>query len=242
MNGPSARPDSRWIIRASSSLPVPLSPRMSTVASSPATLRTRSRISRTLRLGTRHERPLALVGHLGAESDITLRCRSVRSEALPHERQHGVVLEVLGDVVVGAELHRLDGGLDFVDGRDHDDLDQALRLLDLLEHLEAADARHPDVEQHDVHVLAIENRQPALAGRRAQHPVVAAQDRRQGVAHALVVVDDEDGFGAWGQRSRPFRRASRIPADCRRRVPPGARPREERTGTLRLLTVSRCCR
>ena len=205
MNGPSARPDSRWIIRASSSLPVPLSPRISTVASSPATLRTRSSdlAHRAARAG--HERPLALVGHLGAQRHhLPVQVRALGGVA--HERQHGVVLEVLGDVVVGAELHRPDGGLDLVDGRDHDDLDQALRLLDLPQHLEAADARHPDVEQHHVHVLAVEDGQPALARRRAQHAVLAAQDRRQRVAHPLVVVDDEDCLGAWSQQGRPFQR------------------------------------
>ncbi len=81
MNGPSARPDSRWIIRASSSLPVPLSPRMRTVASSAATLRTRSRISRMLRLGpvTKGRSRSSATWALSA---ITFRCRSVRSEAL----------------------------------------------------------------------------------------------------------------------------------------------------------------
>ncbi len=40
MNGPSARRDSRWMARATSSLPVPLSPAMNTVVSAAATLST----------------------------------------------------------------------------------------------------------------------------------------------------------------------------------------------------------
>ena len=175
--------------------------------------------------GPRHEGPLAIVGHLGAERHhLPVQVGAIGGVA--DERHDGVVLEVLGDVVVGAELHRADGRFDLVDGRDHDDFDQALRLLDVAEHLEAADARHPDVEQHHVHVLAVENGQPGLARRRAQHAVLAPQDRRQRVAHALVIVDDEDCLGARSHRSRPFRMRPRNPADCRRRAAPAARSSE----------------
>ena len=43
-------------------------------------------------------------------------------------------------------------------------------------------------------VVAVQNRQGGFAARHAKHAVVALQDRRQRIAHTLIVVDDEDGF------------------------------------------------
>ena len=110
------------------------------------------------------------------------------------ERAELVVVEVLGDVVIRAVLHRLHGGLDLVDGRDHDDLDQAVVFLDDPQDLEAADAGQADVEQHQVDVLAVEHGQRGFAARDAEHAVLALEDRGQRIPHALVVVDDEDGL------------------------------------------------
>ena len=119
-----------------------------------------------------------------------------------HERPQLVVVEVLGDVVIRAVLHRLHGGFDLADRRDHDDLDEAVVLLDDPQHLEAADAGQADVEQHQIDVLPVEDRQRRFAARHAQHAVLALQDRRQRVPHPLVVVDDEDGFRLLGHRLR----------------------------------------
>ena len=81
MNGASPRPDSRCSSRASSSLPVPLSPRISTVADSFATFCTRSTMSRICRLGPiRNSR--SLCSATCALSVITWRFRSWRSQAL----------------------------------------------------------------------------------------------------------------------------------------------------------------
>ena len=116
---------------------------------------------------------------LGLIGDLRRQRQHLPVQVLPlarvaHERSQLVVVEVLGDVVIGAVLHRLHGGLDLVDGRDHDDLDQAVVLLDDPQHLEAADARQADVEQDQVDVLAVEDGQrrfaagdPAARGTRA---------------------------------------------------------------------------
>ena len=92
-------------------------------------------------------------------------------------------------------LHGLHGGLDLGDRRDHDDLDQAVVLLDDPQDLEAADAGQPDVEQDQVDVFAIEDGQRRFAARDPQHAVFPLQDRGQRVPHPLVVVDDENGLG-----------------------------------------------
>ena len=61
--------DARWIMRASSSLPVPLSPRMSTVAESGPTLCTTSITSCIARLGPDDELAVADVLHFVAQRD-----------------------------------------------------------------------------------------------------------------------------------------------------------------------------
>ncbi len=139
------------------------------------------------------ELALGLVGDLRRQrQDLTVEILPLAGVA--NQRAQLVVVEVLGDVVIGAVLHRLHGGFDFVDGRDHQDLDQAVILLDDPQHLEAADARQPDVQQDQVDILAIEDRQRRLAAADAQDAVLPLQDRRQRVAHAFVVVDDEHGL------------------------------------------------
>src|SRR5581483_11143821 len=145
------------------------------------------------------ELALVLVGDLRRERE------HLPVEVLPlgrvaQERSQLVVLEVLGDVVIGAVLHRPHGHLDGVDRRDHNDLDQAVVLLHDLQQLEAADAWQAQVEQHQIDFLAVEHRQRRLAARHLQHPVVPLEDRRQRVAHPLVVVDDEDRLGLVGHR------------------------------------------
>ena len=108
---------------------------------------------------------------LGLVGDLRRQRQHLPVQILPlarvaHERAQLVVVEVLGDVVIRAVLHRLHGGLDLVDRRDHDDFDEAVVFLDDAEDLEAADAGQADVEQHQVDVLAVEDGQRRLAARR----------------------------------------------------------------------------
>ena len=140
------------------------------------------------------ELALGLVGDLRRQRQH-LAVQILPLAGVPHERPQLVVIEILGDVVVGAVLHRLHGRLDLVDGGDHDDFDEAVVLLDDPQDLEAADAGQPDVEQHQVDVLAVQDGQRGFAARDAQHAVLALEDRGQRVPHPLVVVDDEDGLG-----------------------------------------------
>jgi hypothetical protein len=71
-------------------------------------------------------------------------------------------------------------------------------LLDVLQHLEAVHLGQPHVEQHQVDVRPRQHLQPGLAGRRGHDLIVAAENRRQGIAHTLVVVDDEECFQLCG--------------------------------------------
>ena len=208
-NGASAMPDSRWISRASSSLPVPLSPRIRTVAESFATFWTSSRISRVRAARPDDELAVGLLGDLGAQP------QDVPVEVLPlagvgHERPHALEVEVLRDVVIRAVAHRLDRRVELLQRRDDDDFDVGVVLLDDLEDFEAADARQADVEQHQVDVLLLHHLEGRFAGGGAQHAVVALEHRRQRLAHPLVVVDDEDGFPAFGHAGREYRSPGQV--------------------------------
>ena len=200
MNGASPRPDSRCSSRASSSLPVPLSPRISTVADSLRHLLHEIDDVADLAARADQELALALLGDLRAQRD-DLAVQILPLAGVAHQRPQLVVVEVLGDVVVGAVLHRLHGRLDLVDGRDHDALDEAVVLLDDAQDVEAADAGQPDVEQDQVDVLVFEQRQRRLAARHRQDAVVALEDGGDRVPHPLIVVADQDGL-----RGRPWRR------------------------------------
>ncbi len=139
------------------------------------------------------ELAVALLGHLGAQRhDLTVEVLALAGVA--HERAQLVVVEVLRDVVIRPVLHRLHGGLDLVDGRDHDALDQAVVLLDDAQDVEAADAGQADILQHDVDFLLAEHGERGLAARHRQDPVVAPEDGRDRLAHPLIVVANQDGF------------------------------------------------
>ena len=148
--------------------------------------------------GPDQELALALLGDLRAERDH-LPVQILPLAGVADQRSELVVVEVLGDVVIGAVLHRLHSGLDLVDRRDHDALDEAVVLLDDPEHVEAADARQPHVQQDAGRRPRLSTGQRRLTARHAHHLVVPLQDGGQRIPHALIVVADQDGLG--GPRS-----------------------------------------
>ncbi len=134
-NGALARPASRWISRASSSLPVPVSPRMSTFVASFATFCTVPMI--VARRLARADDELALVGlgNLFAQAD-DVATEILTLAGVGDERAQRLQIDVLRRVVIRAEAHRLDGDLELLDLRDDDDLDVRIVLLRDLEDLE----------------------------------------------------------------------------------------------------------
>jgi hypothetical protein len=116
----------------------------------------------------------------------------------PLRQEQGLVeVERLGEIVVGAPLHRLNGGLDgAVSGHDHD-LGIGSLLAHLAEQREPIDARHADVEQDEVEGLGL-----GLPERR--RAVFHGGDLVAGAAEALfkdpaqpvfVVGDENTAFG-----------------------------------------------
>ena len=73
-----------------------------------------------------------------------------RSTAFRNDDEHFVVLERLGDVVERAALHRGDGVLHRRERRDHQHRQLVVELLQLLEHLQAVDARHHHVDDRGI--------------------------------------------------------------------------------------------
>src|SRR5213594_4002376 len=179
--GPLDRPDWRWIAAATSSLPVPLSPSISTGESESATVATTS-FTRVMP----GEPPPQRV-HLAAQEALL--------EDLLHEVLQLVQVQRLDEVVVGPRLQRLDRRLDHRVAGHHDDLERRIVPLDLVEHLQAVHLGHPDVDQRGVEDLMAD--QPdRLAPARRQGDVVApaAQRLAQELADIDVVVDDQDAW------------------------------------------------
>ena len=103
-------------------------------------------------------------------------------------------MEGLFQEIEGPELGRFDGRLDGALARDHDDLGDEGPLPDLRQDLEAAAARHPDVEQDEVDADRVpEHLEAVLAGRGLEVLVaLVLEDHLQGFPDPLLVVDDED--------------------------------------------------
>ena len=98
------------------------------------------------------ELALLLVDDLGGKRQH-LPVQVLALAHVPNQRPHLVVVEFFRDEVVGAVLDGLDRGLDVADRRDHDDLDQAVVLLDDAQDVQSGDARQADIQQDDVHLF-----------------------------------------------------------------------------------------
>src|SRR5580765_1891752 len=146
--------------------------------------------------GPDNELALGLVGDLRRQRQhLTIQILTLARVA--HKRTQLVVVKFLGDVVISTMLHRLHGGLDLGNRRNHDHFDQAVIFLDDPEHLETADTGEAHVEEDEIDVFAREHRQRGFSARHAQNAVLTLENGRQRVPHPLIVVDDEDGFGLW---------------------------------------------
>ena len=89
-----------------------------------------------------------------------------------------------------------------LNGRDHDDLDQAVVFFDNPQDLEAADTGQADIEQDEIDVFTVENGECRFSRAHFEHAVLSLQDRRQRIPHPFVVVHDEDGLRLLAHRLR----------------------------------------
>ena len=142
-----------WIAWATSSLPVPLSPRISTVRSVSATFWIVSKTRRIpapepIRFANPYSRWIC------SRSSRFSRSRRWRSRRAAHHDAQLVVVEGLRHVVLGAGLHRLDGDLLGAVGGDHHHGGLGAQLLGDPQDVHAArTAPEREIGQHQVEDL-----------------------------------------------------------------------------------------
>ena len=181
-----------WIALATSSLPVPLSPVIRTVADGRGDLAEPGDHRVHQRRVADHPLEAEPLVELLLELDVRPR-QPLRLRDLVGDRPQLVDVERLGQVGGGAGLHGGDGGLDrAVAGQDHD-LGVGQLALGLGQDLQAADLVHDQVGDHDVEGLLLDQPEP-LAAAGGDDALVAdaleALGDRLGVR--LVVVDHQD--------------------------------------------------
>ncbi len=159
----------------------------------------------------RADEAVAQLEVLGQPADLLLL--APQDELGLDPREHHREVERLRHVVVRPQAQRLHHVLGRVPGGGHDDREVGLRDLPphALQHVDAREAGHHDVEQHEVERLpgeAGEGPLPAL--RHLDREAPAPQPAREHVAVELVVVHDEepDARGV-ERRSRHPRRGER---------------------------------
>ena len=105
-------------------------------------------------------------------------------------------IERLGQVVAGAEAHRLHRAFGGRKRRDHDAEDVLVDPLGGAQDLDAADVGHLDVGDQDVDRFLLERGDRALAVLGEQHLVaLAPQEDGEHLPHRSLVVHDEDARG-----------------------------------------------
>ena len=102
-------------------------------------------------------------------------------------------MEGLGEIVVGAELHRLDSAIDdFVGAHHHDDGGGRL-FLDLAEHFNPIDARQNHVDEREIGLLFREHAQAVFAIHRDEYvKAFFAQGTADGSQRERFVIDNQD--------------------------------------------------
>ena len=169
-------------------------------------------------------RPLDLDELVIAGAQLVLQ--ALREERAPHARGELHGLERLRDVVNAPGLEPRDHVVGLVLRRDEDHRDRSgLRVrLEPPAGLPAVDARHHDVEQDEIGVLALRDRECLLAARRAEHPAAERRETaRQQIEVRGFVIDREHRAQAVDRRRHVVPSG---PHDDRRRF--GEEAREHR--------------
>ena len=101
---------------------------------------------------------------------------------------HLLDLERLLHVVEGADLHRLDGGVDRAERRHQDDRGRRLQRLGRAQHVHAVAAAHLQVAQHDVELPLVQLLDGDVAVRRLVDLVLRVGQRADDAAPQRVVI------------------------------------------------------
>src|SRR5580704_2997155 len=115
------------------------------------------------------------------------------------------LLKWLGEVIQGAEFHRVYDFAGVVDAGQHDDLHPRLQLTQLLEGLQTVNAGHEHVEQHQVRLQALfDEVQCFFSGGCGFDFVVVHFEKRLDVAEHAGFIVDQQNFGVWLHRFFPL--------------------------------------
>ena len=203
--GPWLRGPSSWIARATSSLPVPLSPRISTVTCDRR--HAPDRLEDLLHRGAAAEQAaeLLLRRHLRAQPhDLALELPA--REQLAHLDAQRLHLEGLGQVVGGAALHGLDGGRDGLGAAQHDH--RRRRVLLARAPRSRSKPLRPGITRSSrirSGGASASRRKRVVDARGGQHLALVLEQHAERFLHSGLVVDDQDARHA---RSLPARRSA----------------------------------
>src|SRR5262245_36898018 len=162
---------------------------------------------------------------LAAQPPVLERERLLLERLLDHQPDL-VDLERLGQVVVGAFLHRGDRGLGGGEGGDHDDHRLGRDLVREAQHVEPRAAGHLDVRDDHVELVALDERARGGDVARGRDLVaLAAHEDLEELLHAALVVDDEDARARLhalpsARRRRTWKFVPLPSALCTRMLPP----------------------
>jgi len=80
-----------------------------------------------------------------------------RADALSNDRVEFGLLKRLGQIVDGAQAHGLHDFARVIHAREHDNLQSGLQVAELFESLQAIDAGHEQIEQHQIRLQPFAN-------------------------------------------------------------------------------------
>jgi hypothetical protein len=113
-------------------------------------------------------------------------------QSVAHSGQQPLLIDRLGEIVVGAELRHFYGSLNVIVGGDHDDRQLRVTPADLLEHLDTVNLGHHEVEEDGIGRLA-GTRQHLRAGRERVDLVPSLRDHEgEQFPDRRIVVDYPD--------------------------------------------------
>jgi hypothetical protein len=143
----------------------------------------------------RHDGPLS-----DRAVDVPLKKRICTAQALPLSgladgQEHLRGLERLGQIVVGAAFHRLDGEISGPIGRHHDHGRPREPPSDLGQELHSVHTGHSKITEHHVHRAGLDLPQRGLCMPGAGDVVALGREHElEALPKALVVVHDQDSF------------------------------------------------
>jgi len=154
-------------------------------------------------LGTlAYQKLVALVRLFG--KNLYLSPESLLLDGFLNDERDMVELERLGDKIVRALSHRLDGEIYGAIGSNHHDRKIPSSPADLFEHLDAGYIRHGDVQKRHLRVMALEQLQYPFTTRRQQYTVAEGfQSVSQDLADVGIIVSYKDRLSGKLHSSSP---------------------------------------